>query len=106
MMLSILLLVSPLVVDKSADACQQEITQIDAQVEKLEKARDIHADRAAQFQDEGDRWQFRSGQIEDARRAWSKADDERRQAQDFQMQIEHLQAKKARILEYYPQLRQ
>ena len=98
MMLHILLLVSPL------EGCQQELVQIDTQIEQLEKTRDGHEAQADTYQDEGDRWQFSSGEFGEARRAWQKADAERQQAIDIQKQIEVLQARKNRILQFYPQL--
>ena len=83
---------------------QKELQQIDAQIEKLAKERDVHALAAEKYQQKGDKWQYETDYIQDAYANWTKADDERRQMMDIQLQIDALQAKKRQILQFHPEL--
>ena len=98
--LSLLLLAA----DPAMEGCRIEVKKIDQQIEKLEKERELHAQKAQQYQQEGDRWRFSTNNIEDAYQAWGSADKERRQMQSIQLQIDELQERKDRIFQFYPQL--
>jgi hypothetical protein len=100
----LILLFSAASIDTEYDACQKEIEQIDLQIQKLEKQKQKHIDRARHYQTEGDRWQYKTGRIDDAHADWGKADNERAQAIALQRQIDLLLEKKDRIYQYYPLL--
>jgi hypothetical protein len=88
----------------ASDACRAEIQQIDKEVEKLEKQKQIHQDLARKYQKQGDNWQYYSNSVQDGYAAWGKADQERRKAIDIQTQIDLLLQKKNRIIQFYPEL--
>lgn len=91
--------------DAAADACFKEVQQIDSQIQKLEAQKQKHTALARKYQQEGDRWKYSTGRIEDAQVAWNKANHERAQAIELQRQIDLLLEQKDRIYQYYPQLR-
>jgi len=99
-LLSLVLLTIP----PSIEGARVELQKIDQQIEKLSKERDLHAQRSQEYQREGDRWQYSTNNIDDAYKLWGKANDERRQVQDAQLQIEALKEQRDRIYQYYPQL--
>lgn len=91
--------------DAAQDACQAQIKTIDAEVQKLEVQKQKHIDLARQYQAEGDQWQYDTGRIDDAYKAWGQADRERARAIEYQRQIDVLLEQKERIYQYYPILR-
>jgi hypothetical protein len=86
-------------------ACKKELDSIDKQIEALTKERDQHGQKSLQYQRQGNQWQYSTGRIQEAYDAWAKADAERKQMNDVQLQIDALKQRKTRILQYYPQLR-
>lgn len=95
----------PLAASPDSDACQQELQVIDATIQQLEAQKQQHVNLAKQYQQEGDRWQYDTGRIQDAHDAWGKANAERAQVIQLQTQIDLLYEKKDRIYQAYPALR-
>lgn len=89
-----------------SDACQKQVEKIDAEIKKLSVQKQKHLDLAAQYQKQGDNWQYSSGRIEDAHQAWDKANQEQKAAIDLQGQIDSLNEQKQRIYQFYPELYQ
>lgn len=100
----LVLLVSTIKADSETDACRQEITAIDKQIEKLHAEKEKHVELAKKYQADGDRWQFNTGRIQEAHENWGKANDERAKAIDLQLQIDRLYEKKKWIYQFYPEL--
>ncbi|MBS0616286.1 MAG: hypothetical protein JSR58_07040 [Verrucomicrobia bacterium] len=83
---------------------EKQLQKIDSQIEKLTKERNQHALAAEKYQQLGDNWQYETNYIQDAYANWAKADAERRQMMDIQMQIDALQEQKQQILQFHPEL--
>ncbi len=79
---------------------EKEIKQIDAQIKKLEIEKARHAELSAQYQKEGDRWQYTTGNIQDAYALWAKADEERKQVAKIQIEIDALESKKNLLYQF------
>lgn len=90
--------------ESSVEGCAKEIKQIDAQIQKLIKERDLHNQKAKEYQTKGDNWQYETHDIQTAYTNWAKADAERRQMLEIQNQIDVLEARKQWIYQFYPQL--
>jgi|GEM_PF-1366643 hypothetical protein len=86
------------------DACKKEVEAINKQIENLSKERDQHAQKSVEYQRQGNQWQYSTGRVQEAYDAWAKADAERKQMNDLQLQIDELNRRKARIFLYYPEL--
>ncbi len=78
---------------------QQEVATIDQAVAKLTDLRNKELANAAWAQNQGDRLQFQSHNLSDARRYWNEADTSREIAARYQEEIDKLKARKAVILE-------
>lgn len=74
-----------------AEEWGEEVKQIDKAVEKLTDLRDLELAKAARYQDQGDRLQFRSHDLIDARRYWNQADTSRDIAARYQQEIDKLE---------------
>lgn len=83
-----------------AEEWKNEVVQIDKAVEKLSDLRDLELAKAARYQDQGDRIQFNSNDLIDARRYWAQADASREIAARYQQEIDKL---KARRVDLYKQ---
>ena len=99
-----------LVKELPADQWQEELQTIDKAINKLTGLRDKELAKAARAQDQGDRLQFQSHNLLDARRAWQEADTSREIAARYQQEIDKLELRKQTILkkqgidyEYTPQ---
>ncbi len=103
-LLLLVLLMSTLQADPETDACRQEITAIDKQIEKLHAEKEKHVELARKYQADGDRWQYNTGRIQEAHEDWGKANAERAKAIDLQLQIDRLYEKKNWIYQFYPEL--
>ncbi|HKZ00107.1 MAG TPA: hypothetical protein VJ112_02960, partial [Rhabdochlamydiaceae bacterium] len=77
---------------------QQELSEIDAAVKKLEEKKNRYRASAARHEDEALRWQFQPGMLVDARMAWAQADQDREKMEEIQKLIDALQKRKAQIL--------
>ena len=77
-----------------AEEWKEEIKQIDKAVEKLTDLRDLELAKAARYQDQGDRLQFRTHDLIDARRYWNQADTSREIAARYQQEIDKLQSRR------------
>lgn len=96
-----------LVKQQSAANWEQEVKTIDQVVDKLSDLRNKELARASWAQNQGDRLQFQSNNLTDARRYWNEADKSREIAARYQEEIDKLEARKKEILEnqgikYYP----
>ncbi len=76
---------------------QEKITQIDTNIKKLTNLKNLELAKAARAQDQGDRLQFNSNNISDARRYWQEAETSREIADRYQLEINKLNAQKAAI---------
>ncbi len=94
----------PLQAVSESEACARELEQIDVQIKKLNAEKQKHTDLAIKYQKQGDNWQYSTGRIEDAHKAWGKANEEQKKAIDLQLQIDALLEKKERIYQFYPEL--
>ena len=77
-----------------AEEWKEEVRQIDKAVEKLTDLRDLELAKAARYQDQGDRLQFKAHDLIDARRYWNQADTSRDIAARYQQEIDKLQSKR------------
>lgn len=78
---------------------QQEVVTIDQAVEKLTDLRNKELANATWAQNQGDRLQFQSHNLIDARRYWNQADSSREIAARYQAEIDKLEARKKILLE-------
>ena len=88
-----------LVKEQPASKWQQEVATIDEAVIKLTDLRNKELSNAAWAQNQGDRLQFQSHNLIDARRYWNEADTSREIAARYQEEIDKLEARKKVILE-------
>ncbi|MBP9842127.1 MAG: hypothetical protein KBC64_06875 [Simkaniaceae bacterium] len=77
-----------------AEEWGEEVKQIDRAVEKLTDLRDLELAKAARYQDQGDRLQFKSHDLIDARRYWNQADTSREIAARYQQEIDKLKIRR------------
>ena len=85
-------------------ACQSEIIKIEKEIRSLSEERATHARLATFYQTKGDRWQYETGNIQDAYANWARANQELQAMISIQKQIDALNAKKERIINIYPLL--
>ncbi|MCB1110786.1 MAG: hypothetical protein KDK64_07360 [Chlamydiia bacterium] len=78
---------------------QQEVTTIDQAIDRLTDLRNKELANAAWAQNQGDRLQFQSHNLLDARRYWNEADTSREIAARYQEEIDKLEVRKKEILE-------
>ncbi len=90
--------------DPLLEAKKKEIEQIDKEIEALKLQRDAYFKAASEYQKEGDRWQYSTGDIQTAYDNWGKADQARSKGFEMQDKIDALGRDKSRIYQYYPQL--
>lgn len=88
-----------LVKEQSPENWKQEVETIDQAVTKLTDLRNKELSKAAWAQNQGDRLQFQSHNLMDARRYWNEADTSREIAARYQIEIDKLEARKKVILE-------
>lgn len=88
-----------LVKEQPPENWKQEVTTIDHTVEKLIDLRNKELARAAWAQNQGDRLQFQSHNLIDARRYWNEADTSREIAARYQEEIDKLELRKKTLLE-------
>jgi multidrug efflux pump subunit AcrB len=87
-----------LVKELPPDKWQQEVQTIDEAVVKLTDLRNKELSNAAWAQNQGDRLQFQSQNLMDAKRYWNEADASREIASRYQEEIDKLEARKKEIL--------
>lgn len=78
---------------------QQEVETIDQAVINLTDLRNKELSNAAWAQNQGDRLQFQSHNLIDARRYWNEADTSREIAARYQEEIDKLELRKKEVLE-------
>jgi len=88
-----------LVKEQPPENWQQEVATIDQAVDKLTDLRNKELAKAAWAQNQGDRLQFQSHNLIDARRYWNNADTSREIAERYQYEIDKLEARKKELLE-------
>ncbi len=87
-----------LVKEQSSENWKQEVETIDQAVIKLTDLRNKELSNAAWSQNQGDRLQFQSHNLLDARRYWNEADTSREIAARYQEEIDKLEVRKKEIL--------
>lgn len=90
-----------LVKELPPDQWQEELQTIDQAIDKLTDLRNKEIAKAARAQDQGDRLQFQSQNLMDARRAWQEADNSREIAARYQQEIDKLELRKQEILKQH-----
>lgn len=88
-----------LVKEQSQENWKQEVNTIDQAVIKLTDLRNKELSNAAWAQNQGDRLQFQSHNLLDARRYWNEADTSREIAARYQEEIDKLEVRKKEILD-------
>lgn len=88
-----------LVKEQSPENWKQEVETIDQAVIKLTDLRNKELSNAAWAQNQGDRLQFQSHNLLDARRYWNEADTSREIAARYQQEIDKLEVRKKEILD-------
>lgn len=88
-----------LVKELPASEWKEEVENIDNAVIKLTDLRNKELSRAAWAQNQGDRLQFQSHNLIDARRYWNEADTSREIAARYQDEIDKLELRKKEVLE-------
>ncbi|WP_316356853.1 hypothetical protein [Candidatus Neptunichlamydia sp. REUL1] len=88
-----------LVKEQSPENWKQEVETIDQAVIKLTDLRNKELSNAAWAQNQGDRLQFQSHNLLDARRYWNEADTSREIAARYQEEIDKLEVRKKEILD-------
>lgn len=81
------------------DQWRQELQNIDQAISKLSDLRDKELARATRRQNDGDRLQFQSQNLLDAKQAWAEAEASREIAARYQQEIDQLETRKAEILQ-------
>lgn len=89
-----------LVKEQSPENWKQEVETIDQAVIKLTDLRNKELSNAAWAQNQGDRLQFQSHNLLDARRYWNEADTSREIAARYQQEIDKLEVRKKEILDH------
>jgi len=77
---------------------EQEVETIDKATKKLTNLRNKELANAAWAQNQGDRLQFQSHNLIDARRYWNEADTSREIAARYQEEIDKLEIRKTSLL--------
>lgn len=90
--------IQALVKELPSDQWKQEAQNIDKAIERLTDLRDKELARAARRQNDGDRLQFQSQSLIDAKRAWADADASREIAARYQEEIDQLQVRRENLL--------
>lgn len=88
-----------LVKEQPSGQWKQEVETIDQAVIKLTDLRNKELSKAAWAQNQGDRLQFQSHNLLDARRYWNEADTSREIAARYQEEIDKLELRKQEIYE-------
>ena len=73
---------------------KEEVTTIDQAVTRLTKLRNKELSNASWAQNQGDRLQFQSHGLIDARRYWNEAETSREIAARYQIEIDQLEERK------------
>ena len=82
-----------------AEDWRVEVGEIDKEIDKLTNQRNLYLAKATRLQNQGDRLQFESNNLIDARRAWQQAQIHREIATRIQEEIDGLEKRKQQILE-------
>ncbi|MCK4934139.1 MAG: hypothetical protein KAR79_00985 [Simkaniaceae bacterium] len=77
---------------------RQDVAGIDAAIDKLTNLKNLELAKAARAQNQGDRLQFNSQNLMDARRYWNDADTSQEIAARYQEEINKLELLKQEIL--------
>ena len=78
---------------------KEEVESIDHAIEKLTDLRDKELANEAWAKNQGDRLQFQSPNLLDARRYWNEADTSKEIAARYQSEIDQLQQRKQTLIE-------
>lgn len=76
---------------------KNELAEIDKEIDKLTNQRNLYLAKATRLQNQGDRLQFESNNLIDARRAWQQAQINREIATRIQEEIDQLEVRKKKI---------
>src|SRR3989338_846220 len=80
---------------------ETDVKELDQAITQLSNMRDSELAKAARYQNQGDRLQFNTHDLIDARRYWNQADESRALAAEYQVEIDKLETKKAIILKQH-----
>ncbi len=83
---------------KTIPKWRQDVAGIDAAIDKLTNLKNLELAKAARAQNQGDRLQFNSQNLMDARRYWNDADTSQEIAARYQEEINKLELLKQEIL--------
>lgn len=78
---------------------KQELETIDQAIKKLTDLRNKELTKASWAQNQGDRLQFQSQDLLDARRYWNEAETSREIAARYQEEIDKLEVRKASLIQ-------
>ena len=92
-----------LVKEQPSENWEQEAATIDQTVENLIDLRNKELANAVWAQNQGDRLQFQSNNLMDARRYWNEADTSREIAARYQEEIDKLELRKQELLKTHRQ---
>jgi hypothetical protein len=81
---------------------KEELRQIDEEIKEATDLKNRYLAAARRAEDEGMRWQFMQNQKQEAKRAFQRAADKKKAAEMLDARIKVLQARRAQIMEEYP----
>ena len=87
----------PLVKELPSSQSEEELLALDEVIEHLTELRDKELAKAARAKDQGDRLQFKSDNLSDARRFWNKAEANKEIAARYQEEIDKLVERKNKL---------
>ena len=90
---------SEVVADDKFESPEEELAFLNAQISELEAERDRYLARAVQAKNQGDRLQFQSGRVYEARRYWKIAKVSNDIAKRIDLQIKELKAQRQPLLD-------
>lgn len=80
---------------------KDQVDGIDKEIDKLSNQRNLYLAKATRLQNQGDRLQFESNNLLDARRAWQQAQINREIATRIQEEIDLLEKQRQGVLDKY-----
>ena len=83
--------------DQVEASSKNELAEINKEIDKLTNQRNLYLAKATRLQNQGDRLQFESNNLIDARRAWQQAQINREIATRIQEEIDQLEGRKKKI---------
>lgn len=94
---------SILIEEVAAKDWKTELSEIDAELKRMEEEQERLKLSYARWSDAGSRWQFQQGMTQEAKRAFEKADADKAQMDKNQIYIDALKSRRAKILKQHPE---